>query len=155
MIAQEVTAWNTAMEMTKEGLRPPIVHAATGLCRNRLRSLYRAVHGKGAVQGRVSEYAYNRLKTKNQVIEATIYYQIYYGLGGKEIFRILDPVLFLKAYKAYKGYSPDCIDVTTAWFVARDLRENLLTPRRCQVCGREYLYVPRSEQMSRCPLCAG
>jgi len=155
MIAQEISAWSTAMEMIKVGLRPPIVHAATGICRNRLRSAYRAVHGKPAVQGRVSEHAYNRLRTKSQVIEATTYYQIYYSLGGDRIFQVLDNHLFIEAYQKYKAIAPDSIDGTTAWYIARDLRENILTARRCQTCGRIYLYDPRSEQMTRCPSCAG
>ncbi|MFA5183594.1 MAG: FlhC family transcriptional regulator, partial [Syntrophales bacterium] len=143
------------MEMMKVGLRPPIVHAATGLCRNRLRRMYQEIHGKPAVQGRVSKYAYNRLKTKSQVMEATGYYQVYHRLGGEQIFRGVDPVLFITAYQSYKGCSRCGIDGTTAWLIARDLRENYLTPRRCEACGREYLYTPRSDLMNSCPLCAG
>jgi hypothetical protein len=153
MITQEVTAWNTAMKLIAEGLRPPIVHAATGVSRNRLRSLYQALHGKPAAQGRVPEYAYNRIKTKNQVIEATAFYQIYHQHGGDQIFRALDHNLVIEVYQAYKAISSNRIDFTSAWYIARDLRENVLTPKRCRTCERMYLYDPRSDQMTRCPLC--
>ncbi|MBW1987543.1 MAG: hypothetical protein JRI50_10045 [Deltaproteobacteria bacterium] len=155
MLAQNVSAWNTAMKMIREGLRPPIVHAATGLCRNRLRSLYRAMHGKPASQGRISEYAHNRLKTRSQVIEGTAFYQTYYRLGGEKIFRTLDHNLVIDAYRAYKAIAPKGIDATTAWYIARDLREKILAPRRCQTCGGTYLHDPRSELMSCCPICGG
>jgi hypothetical protein len=133
MIAQEVNAWNTAMEMIKEGLRPPVVHAATGLYLNRLRSLYRALHRKAPVQGRVSEYAYNRLKNRSQVIEGTVYYQVYHRLGGAEVFRVLDPALVITAYRPYKVSSADSINVTTAWYIARDLRENPISTIRTPI----------------------
>ncbi len=154
MIAQELTTWNTARKMIKAGLRPPIVHAATGLCKKRLRSMYRSEHGEAAVQGRVSENACNRLKTKKQVIEATIFYQ-FYCLQGQQIFRVLDFDLVDEAYQTYMAVSPGPIDFTTVWFIARDLRENVLTPQRCKTCGRIYLHDPRSDQMIWCPLCDG
>ncbi len=153
MIAQEVNACNTAMEMIKVGLRTEIVHAATGLCRNRLRRMYQEIHGKPAVQGLVSKYAYSRLKSRMQVIEGTGFYHIYYNLAGERIFQGVDPVLFIRAYQTYKGFSRCSLDGNTAWLIARDLRENVrengLTPRRCQACGREYLYTPRSDLMNR------
>lgn len=155
MTAQEVTVWTTAQKMISKGLRPPIVHVATGLCRNRLRRMYQVIHGKPAIQGRVSENAYNRLKTKNQVTEGATFYRAYHRLGGDRIFQALDADLFLKAYDEYECYAPNCIDATTAWFIARDLHEKLLTPRRCPDCGREYLYDPRSDLMARCPICDG
>jgi Flagellar transcriptional activator (FlhC) len=155
VIAQEISVWNTAKEMIRIGLRPPIVHVATGLCRNRLRNFYRVVHGRPAVQGRVSEFAYNRLKTKSQVVEAMMYCQLYYDLSGDRAFRVIDNNLFVEAYWKYKATSPDGLDGTTAWYITRDLRERQLEIRRCRACGREYLFDPRSDLMSRCPLCAG
>jgi hypothetical protein len=160
VIAQEVGDWNVAMRLIYEGLTPPIVHAVTGLCRNRLRNLYRDIHGKGAVKGRCAKFAYNRLKTRTQVMEGTTYFQVYHNLGGDRIFRALDPDLVLSAYREYKGISgPNQIDFITAWYIARDLRENLgeniLTAKHCEVCERKYLYDPRSDLMRRCPLCSG
>jgi hypothetical protein len=65
----------------------------------------------------------------------------------------LDPALVIEAYWEYKAFFSGSIAATTAWYIARDLRENVLTPRLCQTCGRKYLYDPRSDLMSRCPLC--
>lgn len=153
MIAQEVSAWNTAMRMIQSGLRPPIVHATTGLCPTRLRNLYKEIYGKSGPQGRVSEYAYSRLKTRTQVIEGTGFFHIYYRLGGNRIFQVLDPDMFLDAYEEYETISSASIGVETAWLIARDLRENILVLRWCQDCGREYLYDHRSDLMVRCSLC--
>jgi hypothetical protein len=162
MTTQEVAAWTTAKMLIAKGLRPPVVHAATGLCRNRLRNMYFAIHGRSALQGRVSEHAHNRIKTRSQVIEGITFYQVYYRLGGEMIFRMLDLNLFLEAYEKYECYSPNCLDAMTAFCIARDLLErqpdlqgNVLVPRRCPECGREYLYDARSDLMSRCPLCHG
>jgi len=155
MTAQEVLAWNTAKVMIEEGLRPPIVHAATGLCRNRLRSLYRQLHGKSAVQGRTSEFAFNRLKTREQVRESAVFLQFYHDLGGDQIFEVLDHDLVMEAYRTYKDASPNHIDGTTAWYIARDLRESVLKTHRCRNCGRMFLYEPRSDYMIRCPICGG
>jgi hypothetical protein len=156
MTTQEVTAWTTAKKMIAKGLRPPVVHAATGLCRNRLRNLYRARHGKSALQGRIAEHANNRLKSRQQVIEGLAFFQVYHRLGGDRIFQAeLDPKLFLKAHDEYECYSPHCLDAQTAWAIAQDLREGMLKPRRCRDCGRMYLYDPRSDLMGGCPLCSG
>ncbi|MDD3580109.1 MAG: FlhC family transcriptional regulator [Desulfobacca sp.] len=153
-ITRELTAWTTALNMMREGLTPPIVHAATGLCRNRLRDLYRQLHGRSAPQGRVSEYAYRRLQTRNQILEGIAFYGTYYGFGGDSIFRTLDHNLVMEAYREYKAFAPGGIDGTTAWYIARDLRGGVLTPKRCKICGGTYLYDPRSDLMSRCPVYA-
>lgn len=157
MTPQEVLAWNTAKVMIEEDIRPPIVHAATGLCRTRLRSLYREMHGKPAVQGRVSEFAFNRLKTREQVRESAIFLIFYHNLGGDQIFEILDHDLVMEAFKNYKYASPHShfIDATTAWYIARDLREMTLQTQRCKSCKGMYLYEPRSDYMIRCPICGG
>lgn len=154
MTAQEVHVWTVATKMIEEGLRPPIVHAATGLCRQRLRALYRAIHGRPAAQGRLSEYAYHRLKTKDQVIKAIAFYHAYRRLGGDEIFRTLNSELFIDAYRTYKVLTPNGLDVTSAWYLARDLREGFLEPKRCPRCHRTYLYDHRAAYLWRCPLCA-
>lgn len=140
--------------MIEEGLRPPIVHAATGLCRNRLRNLYKNIHGQSANKGKVSDYAYNRLRNLDQIIEATAFYQVYRRVGGESIFKVLDHNTVIDAYRAYKAVSRNgVIDATTAWFIARDLREKRLEPRRCRICGGTYLFDARSDLMCRCPLC--
>ena len=154
MTTQEVSAWNTARRMIAHGLRPPIVHAVTGLCPNRLRQMFAAIHGRSAKQGRVPRYAYSMLKTRHQVMEAAAYYQIYHRLGGDQIFRqALSPDLVLTAYETYQLYSTKGIDASSAWAVAQDLRENSLEPKTCRKCGWKYLYDWRSDLMSRCPLC--
>lgn len=154
MIAREISEMNLAVEMIKEGMRPPIVHAATGICRNRIRQLYRSINGKPAPQGRVAEHAFSRLNSKKKVIEGATFYQVYHNHCGDRIFRILDPKLFLEAYRVYKAVSRS-VDITTAWCIARDLREKVLTPRQCRACGRTYLYDRRSDRMVRCPRCNG
>lgn len=155
MTAQEASAWKTAFKMVRIGLPPPIVHAATGLCRNRLRDLYRYVHGKSAPQGRMSEYAYRRLRTKDQRIEGLTFFKTYYSLGGDRIFQTLDHDLTVDAYLAYRDVAVQEIDSITAWYIARDLRGGVLSLKLCKTCGEKYLYDPRSEMMVKCPACGG
>lgn len=155
MTPEDVSSWATAQVMIGYGIRPPIVHAATGLCRNRLRNLYREIHGKSAVQGRVSEFAYHRLKTKEQVRESAVFLQFYHNMGGDVIFKALDHNLVMEAYKEYLDNSKNPIDASTAWYIGRDLREGVLKTRRCKVHKIMYLYEPRSDHMLGCPLCGG
>ena len=153
-MVDEVSALNTAIKMIQEGMRPPVVHAATGLAKEKLRQMYREIHGKPAIRGRVPESAHRRCKSLVEVMDATIFFNIYRDLAGNALFRVLDSNLVIDAFRLYKdSVAVRGIDATTAWYLARDLREKTIAIRRCLICNNEYLYDVRSDFMQNCLLC--
>ncbi len=151
---EEVAAWETALKMIKEGIRPPIVHVATGLSKIKLRLVYQQVHGIPPAKGPVRRYAYRCFTKAWQVLEATAYFKVYRTMGGDCIWRILNSNLVIDAYITYKQTAAvRIIDATTAWYVARDVREALIQIKNCPYCGQEILYDFRSDYMRRCYHC--
>lgn len=154
-MVEEVAAWETALKMIEEGIRPPVVHVATGLSKTKLRLAYREFHGITPVKGPVRKYAYRCFKKVWQVVQASAFVKIYRHMGGDGIWRILDSNLVIDAYRVYKKTMvvTRAIDATTAWYVARDIREQLIQIRQCRHCRQEFLYDPRSDIMRRCYYC--
>ena len=153
-MVDEVSALNTAVKMIQEGIRPPVVYAATGLAKQKLRQMYQEIHGKPAIRGRVPETAHRRLKSFMAVMDATLFFRIYKDLAGHKLFRVMDSNLMIDAYRLYKeSVAVHRIDATTAWFLARDLGEKTIEIRRCRLCNNEYLYDKRSDYMQTCLLC--
>jgi len=153
-VVDEMSSWSVAAKLIKAGMRPPVVHAATGLPLKKLRRMYQQYNGESPTKGRVQEAAYRCLHKAWQALEATAYLLVYRNTGGARIWQVLDTNLVLEAFRIYEGIaSPRFIDVTKAWYLARDLRERTVEFRRCQRCGKEYLYDQRSAIIQRCLRC--
>lgn len=159
MVDSELNAWTTAYKMIRAGVRPPVVHLATGLAKPKLRELYQEIHGRPATRGRVPENAYRLINSKAEAMEALVFAVMYReqaGLHSSTLNQKLNSGLVLDAYEDYRGkvaLAP--LSLTAAWYVARDIRNGQIVFRTCRKCHLEYLYEPRSAFMRACLLCHG
>ncbi len=155
-LADDLNAWAAAVRMLKAGMRPPVVHLATGLPKSRLRNLYQEIHGQSAPRGRVPENAARQIKNMAQAIEAMLFVRVYLNTAMDRLASEngLDSNLVMDAYRIYaRTVAGDTLDVSLAWFLARDLRDGVIQIRRCQQCNSEYLHEPQSPFLRTCPLC--
>lgn len=157
VVDAELNAWATALKMIQAGVRPPVVHLATGLAKTKLRELYQEVHGRPAPRGRVPENAYRLITSVAEAMEALAFGNVYRYLAGpqpKELNQKLDSSLVLDAYQVYREkVAVKPLDVTTAWYLARDIRNGTIVFRKCRQCHTEYLYDLRSPFLRCCLLC--
>lgn len=156
MVDQELNAWATALKMIKAGVRPPVVHLATGLPQGRLRELYYHVHGRSAPRGRVPNTAAKQIRNVYEAIEAMLFARLYLNMAGDAgaFNGHMDSSLVIDAYHVYvKTLAGNALDVTLAWYLARDIRDGAIKIRTCLKCKAEYLYEPSSPFLRACHLC--
>lgn len=157
MVDEELNAWATAIKMIKAGVRPPVVHLATGLPKARLRDLYKQTHGVPAPRGKVPGSAARQIKSVHEAMEAMLFARLYLNMlaasqssdNGQ-----LDSSLVIDAHNIYaRTVAGVPLDVTLAWYLARDLRDGVIQVKRCKKCHTEYLYEPDSPYLRTCYLC--
>lgn len=158
MVDEELNAWATAIKMIKAGVRPPVVHLATGLPKSRLRDLYKQTHGVPAPRGKVPASAARQIKSLHEAMEAMVFARLYLNMAGEmkqaDHGQQMDSSLVVDAYQIYaRTLACQPLDVTLAWYLARDLRDGALQVRRCQNCHTEYLYDADSPYLRTCYLC--
>jgi len=155
-VDQELNAWATAIKMIKAGVRPPVVHLATGLPQARLRELYQQVHGRPAPRGRVPLTAARQIKSVTEAMEAMLFARLYLNMAGDAgaFNGHMDSSLVIDAYHLYvRTLAGQALDVTLAWYLARDIRDGAIKVRACPKCKAEYLYEPDSPFLRTCHLC--
>ena len=158
MVEAELNAWATAIKMIKAGVRPPVVHLATGLPKCRLRDLYKQTHGVPAPRGKVPASAARQIKSVNEAMEAMLFARLYLNMAGKvqpsDNGQQIDSCLVIDAHQIYAGtLAGKPVDVTLAWYLARDIRDGAIQVKRCQNCHTEFLYEPDSPYLRTCYLC--
>jgi hypothetical protein len=145
-----------ALRLLARRARISIVHQETGVSRNRLRALYRELHGHPAPCGQLPALGCAAILTRRQQLHASLLARIYARLVGDALAARLDIQALLAAHDLYRelaGEAP-ALDFNGAWAVARDLRvgaSRLLLCPRCQV---RYLVSDNSGAPASCPLCA-
>lgn len=156
-IEKQLNAWATAIKMVRAGVRPPIVHLATGIPKNKLRALFRECHGYPPPRGRVPDSAASQITSRAMALEAMVFVKIYRNFNGHKSNnsgQTLDSSLVVDAYQTYAAIAGQAaLDLSLAWYLVRDIRTGALKVRRCRRCHTEYLHDPRSPYLDRCPLC--
>lgn len=157
-VATNITIWQIAERMTRNNMRPPLVRTATRLSLSALRDLWHSIHGERPPKGMLPDHSLSLLRRHRQVIHGSLFFSAYYALGGEGIFLSADNEVLLSAYDTYQTTveSMDArpvIDMTTAWYIARDLRTGMLEKAYCRTCRTHYLYSPQSPLLHDCPFC--
>jgi len=155
-VVEELNVWALAIKMIRAGVRPPVVHLATGLPKTRLRELYRQVHGCPAPRGKIPGNAARQIKSVYEAMEAMVFVRLYLDMAGDALAAgdQLDSSLVIDAYHVYvRTVAGQALDVTLAWYLARDIRDGTLKIRKCPQCQAEYLYEMDSPYLRTCHLC--
>jgi hypothetical protein len=146
-----------AVALVQHRAKISIVHAATGVARPLLRSLYRELHGEVPRGGPLATSFANLLKTRTQHASASLFAALYRGLGAGETGRSLDWPALVRAYDLYLALSPPGrapLDINRSWALAVDFKVGRARLAHCAPCRVPYLAVDRGVFGPTCPLCA-
>ncbi len=144
------------MRLLERRARISIVHQETGVSRNRLRALYRELHGHPAPSGQLPAIGCAAIQTRRQQVHASLFARLYARVGGRKVYRRIDIEAVLAAQDLYRqliGEAP-AIDFNASWAIARDLRVGTSVLKFCACCKVLYLVSENSGAPASCPLCA-
>jgi hypothetical protein len=122
-----------ALRLLARRARISIVHQETGVSRNRLRALYRELHGHPAPCGQLPAIGCAAILTRRQQLHASLFARLYARLVGDALSQRLHIRALLVAHELRVGAS------------------RLLFCDRCEV---RYLVSDNSGAPASCPLCA-
>jgi hypothetical protein len=145
-----------ALRLLARRARISIVHQETGVSRNRLRALYRELHGHPAPCGQLPAIGCAAILTRRQQLHASLFARLYARLVGDALSQRLHIRALLVAHDLYlelAGETP-ALDFNGAWAVARDLRVGASRLLFCDRCQVRYLVSDNSGAPASCPLCA-
>ena len=155
-LLDEKARLDLAVRLLRRRARISIAHQETGLSRNKLRALYRELHGRPAPSGQLPAIGCATIQTRCQQVHASLFARLYERLGGDGIYESLDIQAVLAAQDLYRQLisEPPEIDFNGAWVVARDLRVGKSALKFCGCCQVRYLVSENSRAPTSCPICA-
>jgi hypothetical protein len=128
------------------GVRPTNVEAVTKVCKHRLGSLWKEMHGHPA-KCQTPAFAYTFLRSGHLAKQAGLFIQCFlltvHQMKHTEISRD-DPKLFLSAFGLFHSlYSPwRSLRMEQAFYVWRDFRKGALQTKFCSRCQANYVICP-------------
>jgi len=145
-----------SIRLLRRRARISIAHQETGLSRNRLRALYRELHGRGASCGQLPAIGGATIQTGAQQVHARLFAALYGRYAGAGLRRQLAIRAVIAAYDLYRlmALPQVLLDFNGAWVIARDLRVGTSEMRHCAACELHYLLGSASRLAPTCPFCA-
>jgi len=130
-----------SIRLLRRRARISIAHQETGLSRNRLRALYRELHGRGASCGQLPAIGGATIQTGAQQVHARLFAALYGRYAGAGLRRQLAIRAVIAAYDLYRlmALPQVLLDFNGAWVIARDLRVGTSEMRHCAACELHYL----------------
>jgi len=143
-------------EFIQRGARVPVLKAQfPHIPENPIREMFFSVHGRISRRGLTPDSTLTIIKYLDQILHANTFFSIYRSIGGNEIFHTVNSANFTKAYDQYLSINredEETLDLTSAWYIARDLRAKILYVKSCHACGIERLYATKDNWLN-CPFC--
>lgn len=157
-MASNITEWQLAERMIQFGMRPPLVSATTRLPLTALRDLWHTIHGQRPPSGLLPDNSLGLLRRYRHVVHANLFFAIYYKSAGEVAFKTANNGTVLSAYESYlelvkQMEMAPVIELTAAWYIARDLRSQILEKHYCRKCKVHYLYSLQLDLTHHCPFC--
>jgi hypothetical protein len=156
-VLMNVDEYKYAEKMIYYGVRPPIVWTnfprlnIRGLC-----ALWKKIQKKPVPSGLMPSSVVSLLSTPLDCVQAHYFLKIYEDISTKNVSKSIDIPALISAYEIFVAIvSSSDINLTTAWYIARDYRIKILHKIICKKCKLEYLVhdQPRmkSKVLKDCP----
>ena len=100
-LPDEKTRLDLAIRLLRRRARISIAHQETGFSRNRLRALYRELHGRSAPSGQLPAIGCAAIQVRRQQVHASLFARLYERLGGDAVYQRLDIQAVLAAQDLY------------------------------------------------------
>lgn len=157
-VSTNISDWQIAEKMMQMGMRPPLVSATTRLPLTVLRNLWQSIHGKRPPSGLLPDNSLGLLRRYRHVVHGNLFFSIYFKMAGESIFKTANNATILAAYETYLEMVKQMemvplIELTAAWYIARDLRSQILEKHYCRKCKVPYLYSLQLDLTHHCPFC--
>lgn len=152
--------WVLARHMALSGYITKIIMLETGLTYKQIRRLHREL-GEGRPRRRVIRSGATLIHNHTTKLQASVLMQLYINLGGQAVLRSVDIAALSKAYRAYQIIREDIpsmacwvpFDITDAWCLAAELRENEAMIETCRHCQCTYFTSVNQRTLVECPFC--
>jgi hypothetical protein len=147
--------------MALSGYITKIIMLETGLTYKQVRRLHRELGGGRPRGRRVIRSGATLIHNHATKLQASVLMQLYLNLGGQAVLRSVDIAALNKAYRAYQIIREDipCMarwtpfDITDAWCLAAELRENEAMMETCPHCKCTYFTSVNQRTLVECPFC--
>ncbi len=148
----ELQAYNTATELVRRKLRLSLVSSLTGVSQRTLRGIWREIHGSGAPNGKLPEFAQSLITSRQIAASAAAFVSVYLQQFGP-VSGTIDAEKLIEAVDLSERFGNE-LSIATAFYCLRDLRAGFITFPKCLHCGARFLYDSSGgRHMDRCPFC--
>ncbi len=154
----QIRQYQLARDLITAGTRTKIVAIHTGMAEDRVRDLWRQIHGCSPKPGPMPEIR-NILRTRGRLVEASLLMGLYLHYRQEDGLTV-DIHGVLKGWHKWTvlrdasmpGY--DCLTINDLWMMARLHRQGDLSMRRCSEyrCGFVHVDHPDARDPG-CPVC--
>ncbi|WP_292574061.1 FlhC family transcriptional regulator [Methylomonas sp.] len=142
-----------AITLIQRQARIAVIVRETTIPRELIKATYKDILGRSGSSGPIKESIRGLTHNMKQYKEATLFAKIFRAIEAENIHGDIHNVI--QAFDFFKISLPSgSLDFTTAWLVARDLRNKKLQLRECGHCYAAVLIILGCEKpLERCCVC--
>ncbi|AVO43460.1 FlhC family transcriptional regulator [Simplicispira suum] len=149
----ELHAYNTATALVRRKLRLSLVTSLTGVSQRTLRGIWREIHGEGAPNGKLPEFAQSLITSRQIAASAAAFVSVYLQQYGP-VKGAINAEHLMGAVDLSARFGNE-VNIATAFYCLRDLKAGFLMFPKCCQCGARYLYDSSGgRHLDRCPFCS-
>jgi hypothetical protein len=156
--------WVLARHMALSGYITKIIMLETGLTYKQVRRLHQDLTREGyrlERKSRTLRGGATLIRNHTTKLQASLLMQFYFNLGGQAVLRSVDIGALNKAYRIYQAIREDVpgvagwapFDITDAWCLAAELRDNEAMIETCHHCKCTYFTSVNQRTLVECPFC--
>ena len=156
-LVSEADKMEHAIRLTKFGFKSTIISSVSGIGFDRIRKLWKEIHGVSSPVGNNPE-SYNLLETHKQVINCSLFLKVYIKLGGDNVMINIDFDKLMESAELYKllldktDLEKPPLNPNEMFVLARDLRCDIISVHTCPNCGMFYVHNDASKIANNCPI---
>lgn len=145
--------YQLAINLIQRQARIAVIVRETTIPRELIKATYREILGRSGSPGPIKESIRGLTHKVKRYKEATLFAKIFRSIETENIHGGIENVI--QAFDFFKISLPSgSLDFTTAWLVARDLRNKKLLMTECRQCHSAVLIILGSEKsLERCCVC--
>lgn len=145
--------YELAVELIQRQARIAVILRETAIPKDLIKATYKELLGRPGNPGPIKESIRGLTHNRRRYKEATLFAKIFRSIETENIQGGIDNVI--QAFDFFKISLPSGdLDFTTAWLVARDLRNKQLQIFSCHQCSSPVLIIVGGEKsLERCCVC--
>lgn len=145
--------YELTVQLIQRQARIAVIIRETTVPKDLIKATYKELLGRSGSPGPIKESIRGLTHNVRRYKEATLFAKLFQSIETENVQGGIDNVI--QAFDFFKISLPNSsLDFTTAWLVARDLRNNQLRLISCHQCSSPVLIIVGSEKsLERCCVC--